>query len=481
MIRARALAGAAAAFLTVVGLLFAPAVLSAPETQDPRAAVVRLSERFDMCHDSHVRLVAAGGTLLATWESDQAPAIYPESASKMEMGWGARWDGANWSDAFGASYWQGATVEAHFGRSAAGADHFLIAYNLRPGSVGIVRFPLKGAAPEADWVLAPHEGFVVQRPVPALVGDRDVVSVVTNDDRFAPPGLRAAVLLNLTAGQPLAGEVIATFPTLALIDALVFNWSGTPAVLLEVEPVQLAPHELLLTTRGATGWSAPVRVAGASGALSSTAADVLVVAGRAFLAYERQRALESTSRGIVLAELWANGSTREVAASPPSSTHSHLSPDMAAMGGRVFVSWTTDDDSLGLGADVDSYYRGLDLATWTLGPTRPLNPPDENASDGDAAIASDGARLFAAWVTWNPTYLDGRDPDVVARYLEGDFDLDGLDDAVDPEPVGGAPPPPPSGPGPLPGPAVAGAAAVAGAGASLSAAFLYRRRGRKGA
>ena len=443
-------------------------------------AVYRLSERLDMCRDAHVQLVASGRTILATWESDQAPQFYPESASKMEMGWGATWDGGNWSTAFGTSYVEGATVEAHFGRSAAGADHFLVAYNLRPGSVNFVRFPLEGPAPEGAWTFEPHEGFVVQRPAPAVLGDRDVAVVVTNDDRFAPPGERAAVLLNLTRGLAPQGEVIARFPTLALVDARVFNWSGALAAILEVEPEQLAPHELLLTLRGTAGWSQPVKVAGAAGGLSGTTADVLVAGDRAFLAYERQRTPESTAKGIVIAEISTNGSTREVAVSPPSLSHSHLSPDLAAMGGRVFVSWATDDDSLGLGGDVDAYYRSLDLGSWTLGPTRPLNPPDENSTDGDAAIASDGARLFGAWVTGNPAYLDGLEPDVVARYLEGDFDLDGLDDAVDPDPAGSSSPPPQTPSGPSPAPVAAGAALAAGAAAGVSAAALYLRRGRKG-
>jgi len=437
-------------------------------------AVVRLSDRFDMSHDAHVDLVASGSSLLATWESDRAEAIYPESALRLEMGWGARFDGANWSPAFGTSYVGGATVEAHFGRSAAGPGHFLVAYNLFPNGFTVVRFGLGGELPEATWLFEPREGSVAQRPAPAVVGGRDVAAVVTNDPRFAPPGLRAAVMVNLTAGHAIEGEVIATFPTLALVDARVFELGGAPAALLEVEPEQASPHELLLSVRRAGGWTAPVRVQVALEGLSRLNADVAVLGTRAFAVFERQRQVESSLAIIVLSELFENGSTRELTVSPSRGSHSHLMPDLALMGDRAFVSWETNDDSLGLGSDVDAYYRGVNLTNWTLGPIRPLNPPDENATDGDAAVASDGSRLFGLWITDSPAYTDGLEDDVVARYLEGDFDLDGLEDAVDPDPERAAVPPAPGGAPPSVG--FTGAAAVAGVATAASLLLLRARR-----
>jgi len=208
--------------------------------------------------------------------------------------------------------------------------------------------------------------------------------------------------------------------------------------------------------------------------LSRLNADVAVLGTRAFAVFERQRQVESSLAIIVLSELFENGSTRELTVSPSRGSHSHLMPDLALMGDRAFVSWETNDDSLGLGSDVDAYYRGVNLTNWTLGPIRPLNPPDENATDGDAAVASDGSRLFGLWITDSPAYTDGLEDDVVARYLEGDFDLDGLEDAVDPDPERAAVPPAPGGAPPSVG--FTGAAAVAGVATAASLLLLRARR-----
>jgi hypothetical protein len=446
---------------------------TAPAVGDPRGAVFRLSDDLDLCEEARVRLAASGSGLMAVWESDHDRALYPQSRGKAEIGWGAQFDGRAWSEPFVASYAAGGASQAHRGSVAGAHDHYLTAYNLEQGGVGAARFRPGAALPEASWSFGRID-YVTARPSPAEVAGTDFAAVVSTDPAAAGAGKWAAVALALGPGAAAAEGRIADFSPGVLVDVLLFNWSGSLAAVLEVEPEPAGPHALLLAVLGEGGWAAPVPVEGAAGALSSAAAAVAVEGGRAILAYERQRAPEAAAASIVVAVLARNGSTREVVATPRGGSHTHGVASIAAMGGRTFVAWVTDDDALGGGGDVDAYYREVDPAAGALGPVRPLNPPDGNASDGDAAIASDGRRLFGAWVTDNPAYTDGLDPDVVARYLEGDYDLDGLLDEDDPDPVHGALPP--DGRQGTGSGAFAAAAAGTTAAAGAAAVWVLRKR-----
>ena len=105
---------------------------------------------------------------------------------------------------------------------------------------------------------------------------------------------------------------------------------------------------------------------------------------------------------------------------------------------RLYVAWSSNDDSLALGNDTDIVMRDYDGER--LGAIVALSPDDtwmegHPSDDGAVDLAVYNGSLYAAWDAIFSPVIDGLEKDVLLRYVGYDYDGDGHDDGVDAVPT----------------------------------------------
>lgn len=483
----RLAAGLAVALAVVLAAPPAAAAdLRALPTGGDLAAPFLVSDLTDLQEESHISVASDGAAIAAGWETDDRHADASPDDERLEFCEASFLVAGRWSNPFPVSVVGGVVTEGHFLRTAAADGHFLFTCLLVETNGFVVSVVLDNATfPARSFVVEAEAGAVLGRPSAAGLAGRDFVAAISHGGSHAPPAGDAALVFPLPAADGPVGapEVAWSGGDRTLGDTVLVNASGRLALVVEYANTSDGPSQVGVSFRaGPDDWGPLLPLTGAAADRFNRQVSVFAGGGRLLLAFERQRAPESLFSEVAFVEVGAAGEVvRDTTVSPPSSGASHAAPSVTVFQGRATVAWETDDDSLSPGGRLASFYRTVDGAA--LGPVTALSPPGDAGTNGPPRLVTDGPRLFGLWVSDSPALADGPDLDIVGRYIGGDFDRDGLLDAVDETPAG--PPPGGGGAGPeTPEPAPAGAvpftaAAVAGAagvGFGVAAALLPKRR-----
>ncbi len=119
---------------------------------------------------------------------------------------------------------------------------------------------------------------------------------------------------------------------------------------------------------------------------------------------------------------------------PSGQDAGNVVPNAAVYDGRLYIGWSTGDDGITLGTDLDVVIRDFDGERF--GDIAVLSPLDthvnENPSDdGSVSLFIYKGNLYALFDAIFSPVTDGRNKDVLLRYVGYDLDGDGTDDTED--------------------------------------------------